>query len=158
MVRAERELKTPSVAILDHSLHQVAQLSRGKLVALKIRRQLSLPVNDNGMQRVCHKAFVRPRVHAKPGTHLLHVRDWPREEVPGSRIRVPSLGRGGQNFRLVVRRVETHSEQNQVSPHVGCEALLQKREIIGEAVAELRQGTPCVDKVDGHNLARELAE
>ena len=52
--------------------------------------------------------------------------------------------------------IERDGEQDNVPAQPASETLLQEPKIVGETETEIRQGTTCIDKVDGHDLAGKL--
>ena len=114
-------------------LCQINELICGEVVAFNVGGQLSLPIDDRGMERVIHEAFfgkiVDPEEMANPphGVHLSC------KEVPRRRIGVPTAGVLLQYLGRVVIGVEGDREQDQVATELRREPLLKDAEVVGDA-------------------------
>src|ERR1700730_762441 len=60
----------------QHGIEKVTQLLGCELVAFEIGDDLSLPVQDDGMESMCDEAFVLPGIHAELMTDFLDLEDW----------------------------------------------------------------------------------
>ena len=62
--------------LAQHGIEKVTQLLGCELVAFEIGDDLSLPVQDDGMESMCDEAFVLPGIHAELMTDFLDLEDW----------------------------------------------------------------------------------
>ena len=115
-----------------------------------------MAIDYQGMQRVREVAFFRPEIQSELARNGLHIVEWPRQEVPRQRVVIPCVRVIRQDFRLVVFGIERDGEQDNVPAQPASETLLQEPKIVGETETVIRQGTTCIDKVDGHDLAGKL--
>lgn len=72
----ERLSTTGLLRRAQHGIEKVAQLLGGEVVAFEIGDELSLPVEDDGMESVRNQALVLPEIHAKLMTHFFDLEDW----------------------------------------------------------------------------------
>jgi hypothetical protein len=56
--------------LAQHSFDQVSELIGSELVPFNIRYEFALPIDDNGVQRMVHQAFVGEEIHAEQVGHL----------------------------------------------------------------------------------------
>src|SRR5690348_13001772 len=64
--------------LAQHGVEKVAQLLGGELVTFEIGDNLSLPIQNNCVQRVRNEAFVLPEIHTELMANFLDLEDGAR--------------------------------------------------------------------------------
>ena len=124
----------------DHGFDQVTELFCGELIPFQVGYQLPLAIDDSSVKGMGKLSFVRPKTHSA---------FW---------IGFPSLGVIGQDFRVVVDRVEGDGEKNQISAHALLETLLQTAKVIGQPITVFRQSATGIDEIHRYDFAGQLME
>src|SRR5207245_10824061 len=85
-------LSSTCFAILSHhSVHQIAELVGGELIAFNVADQYSLAINDGSMQGMVHQTFIREKVHSEHTGYPPDIRDHTGEKMPRVRVCLTSV-------------------------------------------------------------------
>jgi hypothetical protein len=86
----------------------------GELVALDICRDSSRAIDDSGVKRVVHQAFIRKDIHSEHTSYVLNIACRSGEKMPCAGVGLPGGGVVGENVGLVPDWVECNRKQCQI--------------------------------------------
>ena len=144
--------------VAEGTVHEVAQLLGRESVALDVRKEAARAIDDHRAQRMGNQALVRKVIETEHIGKASDLIGWSGEEVPPRGVRFPLAGVVVEPLGCVTRRIECDAQQHEVSAVRPLESVLQRAEMVGHPVAELRKRAARVDEVHHDDLAAELRQ
>lgn len=139
-------------------LNQIGELVGGELIAFDVGYELPLAINDGCVQGMTHEAFIGEIIDSEQICYALNIRNTSSKKMPGGRIRFPILGVVGQFLGPVSLWIKGHRQQHEITAELLLEMPLQDTKIVGNPIAEIRQGAACVNEIQGDYFAGVLRQ
>ena len=142
----------------EDGLDEVAEFCGGEFVAFEVGGDGAVAIDEDGVERVDHHAFIDPVAETEFAAELIDHRGRAGEQVPGIGISAPRLAVFGHASGRIVRGIEGDRHEDEIFAKVGSEAALKLAKIIGDAEAEIRKHAVRVSKSERDDLAAELGK